>query len=367
MRVGEADHPRRAWLPLTTLPLVAIALLAPMFAARLGAVDDHQIVAIQGLIADRGYLGTWQVFASEANGRFRPFYWAGFVCEAAFWGQNVAWWYVDRLALLLVTLGAGYALARLWVPSLPAVLAALLIVAGPQAEAFYRLGPQESYAMVLALTGLALVGRRRFAMGLGLACLPAFVKEPFVIVSIVAIAWSWRLGARAPTVAAAAVTLVAGAAIMAAIWTSGGGYYAGQGLTNVPMQGRYLYPAIAAFALVVGWLVARHRWLVGPVALLILIGVITTRGDAERWAAETRSFAGFVDELRADPRPLVVTVTEPWAIEPALALRRYLPGRAMELQSPVALPGFAPVGSDCLEVTIVAPASGRCPDSIASR
>jgi len=336
------------------LTFVALAIIGPMFGTPLGAVDDHEIPVISQQLTEIGYVSTVIARTTEPGGRFRPLYWVGRVAETALWNGRTAGWYFDRLALLLVTLAAGYALARLWLSSGYASLAAALMVAGPQAEAFYMLGPQESYAVPLTLAGLALVGRRQ-PVGLVLAVAAAFAKEPFVVSAIVAMAWSWHLGQRRAAVMAGAVLAIDVAVIGAVLVTNGGDYYHGA----IPLVGRYLYPLILPVTIGLAWLASRHRAATVALVVLVAVGLFGALDAAARAATNARTFAAFVDELRADSRPLVVVVRDSGHTETAWALRAYLPDRAIEYRG-VTLTGRGVVVPPCREVDIDGPWTGAC-------
>lgn len=331
------------------LPLVALALLAPMFTARLGAIDDHEIISLQRLLGQGGPLAAFAQ-TDQTSGRFRPLYWIAYIGEIALWGQNVAGWYLDRLLLLLGTLASGYALARLWMRSWVAALVAIGIVLGPQAEAWYRLGPQEAFAMPLALAGLALLGRRKFGFGLALACLAALVKEPFVVTPIVGMVAAWRLGARQSVIAAGVITTITGLGIVVALVTHGGDQYGAIHGTAVPLAGRYLLPWLVVPVLGVGWLLNRHRWLVAPTAVFLGMAMVVTVQSAATWRAETIRFASLIDTLRADPRPLMVVAPTGYE-EPLVALGKYLPGRTITART----------GSECLIVDLQTYLVSECP------
>lgn len=295
------------------LPLVALAIVAPMFSASLAPYDDHELPVIAQQLAEQGPLATIGTWTAEHRGRFRPGYWLLRIAETAVWGTNLAGWYFDRLLLLLATLGLGYVLARRWFGPALAVLAAVLMVAGPQAESFARAGPQEAYAVPLTLAGFVLVSRRRWS-GLALLAASAFVKEPFAISALVGIAWAWRLGARRSAVAAAGVVAVALAGIALRVVSDGPP-------VSAIDQGRYLYPAVLAVALGAAWLTARHRTVAVALVLLAVVNIEVQWFAAQRRAAETRAFAALVASIPSD-RPVLLTTQWP---ETAVAIRRYRP------------------------------------------
>jgi hypothetical protein len=86
----------------------------------------------------------------------------------------------------LATAGTAIALAKQFVRPSIAGLAGLLILIGPQVEAWARLGPQEAYAMPLALGGLALLVRGR-TMGAPFIIAAALTKESYAILAVVAL------------------------------------------------------------------------------------------------------------------------------------------------------------------------------------
>jgi hypothetical protein len=98
------------------------------------------------------------------------------------------------------------------------MLAGALVVAGPQAEAWYRLAPTEAFAVPLSLWGTVLVTSRKpigTLVGLLLVVLAALTKESFVPFGILAVAWAWFLGARRPAVIGFASLTCVGAIIVA--------------------------------------------------------------------------------------------------------------------------------------------------------
>lgn len=270
------------YLPLV---LVALVIVGPMFGAALGAVDDHEIPMLQQQIAAEGPVGVWLGSLDPAQGRFRPGYWAGRLVETMAWGQNVRGWYLDRLLLLLATLGLGYLLARRWFAPGVSVIVAIAIVAGPQAEAFYRLGPQEAFAVPLTLAGFLLIR----SWGLALLVLAAFVKEPFVVVPIVGMAWAWRLGLRWPVILAGVGTALAALGIVSAVIAYGGEFYTAQG-RSIPLAGRYLYPFVIALALGLGWVLTRRPRLAYAAVPVLAVLLVFAHTRAQNWSNGTQAF-----------------------------------------------------------------------------
>jgi hypothetical protein len=279
------------WTPVIVLSAICLALvLGPALSSQFGPTDDHEIAMMLGpdrrlpLVDVPAEIARHLV---EGNGRFRPVYWILRVLETSVWGWSPGAWYIDRLALAVATVGAGAWLAALFVPRSIAILTGLFVVIGPQAEAWFRLGPQEAYAAPLALAGLALVGRRHPWTGMFLMVLAALTKESFLPLALLGAGWAWHLGFRRPAVSSALAVCVIGAAI-AFLWISGGDYYAqDRSFEAIARETAWmLYEPAIAF----GWplllcaaaLTARRslRWpmLVGLVAAIVLPQAVVYAG-----------------------------------------------------------------------------------------
>jgi hypothetical protein len=193
--------PRNAWLALLALAVFAAALvyvMAPMLSAQFSAIDDHEIVSIigpSGHIAPTEIPGKIAQYAVESNGRFRPGYYVLRIFEAAAAGTNPQLWYLDRFILAFVAAVALLALAYGFVTRLTLLVLPLMLLAGPQAEIWTRLGPQESYAVPIVLAGLALVRWRHRSAGVVLLLAAGLIKENFVLLIPAVVAWlAWREG-----------------------------------------------------------------------------------------------------------------------------------------------------------------------------
>jgi hypothetical protein len=421
---ADRDHPRRAarwsripgpawlWPALVgaLFLLVTALIVGPMVGAPLGPHDDHELPVIAAQLRTEGLFPTLASWLDEGRGRFRPAYWVIRVTETALWGLDTRGWYLDRAALLLASLWAGYLLARLRFSPGVSVLAALLLVAGPQAESFGRLGPQEAYAVPLSLAGFALIGRRREAGGLLLLVLSAFIKEPFIPLAFLGVAWAWRrnrkgaaiLGClalgialsgavyhllaeghltgqvRSPSTIAwtaidiaavtAAVTgwplaifaddrrwlaLIAAAIVLPQVFI----------LADLNVAQRYLYPAVFAAILGAAAAAARSRILYVLVAAILVVNVGRQALATTNRLAATRSFASFVAMLGAQDLPIVIHTDGNAVTERAVAIRRYLPSSRISLVPSVAngSDAFDPyVPGPCVEVDVDIPAAGLC-------
>jgi hypothetical protein len=395
---------------------VAVLIVGPMFWAGFAAYDDHEIPVIHRQLQEIGPAATIASWTAEHRGRFRPLYWILRIGETAIWGETVQGWYLDRLLLLLGALAATYALARLWFAPAVAALAAILVVAGPQAEAFARLGPQEAYALPMAIAALALIGRRWFAAGLVLLVLSAFTKETFVPFALLGIAWAWYLGSRRSAVLAAVAVLIAFAFGLYRVASDGalsgqvrslrtfatalGGLLLTLATTTVwplgiisphrrwllliglailipqalilagvAIQGRYLYPAILAGVLAAAAAAARSRLAFVVITALIAVNIAVQVEAATVRASGTRDFEAIVGMLRTADRPIVIHLAGGSPAEAAVALRRYLPDADLQLAPD--LPqltgyGFAPLAVEqaCIEVDMATRPVGACEQTV---
>jgi hypothetical protein len=218
--------------------------------------------------------------------RFRPGYWMMRIPEVALWGTNAWGWYLDRLLLIVATMVGAYALARRHVGVVLAGLASVLVVVGPQAEAWFRLGPQEAFATPFLLWGLVFIAWRRPWIGIALVLAAAATKESFVPFALAAILSAWWGGAHRP----AAVGAVIGALILGAALAVNGraGLYAqSRSVADLAETADWmlrttarvtLWPVLAAISLFVGW---------RPSARLALVGAALFGAEAYFYAGVT--------------------------------------------------------------------------------
>lgn len=287
---------------------VLALLILPTAFAPLGPVDDHEIIRMS-----RG-----EILPLFEATRFRPLYWLVRNAEGLAWGANPIGWGFDRALLGLATILLGYLIARRYAPLIVALPAALLVVVGPQAEAFYRFGPQEAYGMPILLgSALALLSGLP-VVGLALAVAAALTKETFVIAAVPLLAFAWWRGYRSQVMVAGLVILVAAAGVaLAALHggTSTGG-------------SRYLLPWIVVPIGVGVWLGRRRPVPVAMVMLaLVAVGLGWGIGEAGLWAEQGRAFQAQLAIIRAEQRPgepLIVNATVN-DYERALSLRIWIP------------------------------------------
>lgn len=271
---------------------VALSLvLAPTLFSPLGPVDDHEIVSVHSELAIVPLQAVVIDWAIEPN-RFRPLYYVLRVAETALWGTNPLPWHLVRIALAGLTVTLAACLARRIVSWPLAILGGALIVIGPQAEAFYRLGPQEAYATPMILGSLAATLAGRSWLGAALAVAAAFTKEPNVLAAGLLLIPVWQRNRNAAVVGAAGV----GLALMGVLLL----YRA----TPDSLQARYLLPWIAV-AIAGGLYVFRRlpSALGVAMAAMLLAGTFSAFSAAAFWAARDFAWAAMI----ADPPTVYVT------------------------------------------------------------
>jgi hypothetical protein len=141
-----------------SLPLaVAAWVLWPMRRASFAMIDDHHIADAVGT-RDRLHVGewwtTWWSKSGEQNGRFRPGYWLAQTLEMSAWGRHPGLWYGGRVLLAAITITA-VVVASSAAPLVARWLAGTVVVAGPWSEIWFRLGPNEAYAVPLTAAAVA--------------------------------------------------------------------------------------------------------------------------------------------------------------------------------------------------------------------
>lgn len=357
----------------------------------MGPLDDHQLAdtlnrhgGTFSLVEVPG-----EVAARLGENRVRPVYWIVQTVELSVWGLWGPGWYFDRFLLLLATLVGAAAVAFRFVPRPLAILAAALVVLGPQAESWYRLGPQESIATPLLLVGVALV-LRGSRIGLALLVLAALTKESFVPIALAGTLFGWRHFPRTAGVTAAAIAGVGllvvvvdvtrgdlyqqsrtiGQILQAAWWlASTTAIWTGWPIAVVAVvvgwrpsarwvalglaifvfeayviagifNGRYLLPTtLLAVALTAGALAhlverwSRLRFAMAPVGIAVLVAIALTMTGANVWHARAVAYQASISSLleAAAGRPIVIELRSPNDIEAVFALRHFIPEGSMML------------------------------------
>lgn len=121
--------------------------------AKLGVIDDHEIVMFLGQdgkiklneiakIISSTEVGQWGEYP-----RFRPSYYTLRVLEATFWGDNATLWYGTRYLMLVVCLTLTYITLSRFIPKILSFTIVLYLMTLPLwSDILTRLGPSEIYA-----------------------------------------------------------------------------------------------------------------------------------------------------------------------------------------------------------------------------
>lgn len=382
---------RTVWLWSIALVVAAIAIMLPLLLRpAFGDVDDHQLFLIHARVASERWPAVLASYLAESGARFRPLYWVGQFGELAAWGLNPAGWYLDRALLF-----AGSLLLSVWafrplMPTWAAVLGTLVAFAGPQAEPWLRLGPQEAYAVPLTLAALGCVTGSHYRAGIVLAVLAALTKEIFVVSSLAVLAIAWHRGHR-PWVGIAATGLIAVA--IAWLTLTRQDVYVTSRFGALLSEPRYWWPWAIAIGFAVGWVASRiaARSRIAAVALVgVLVVVIEVQGAvastvAAGWAERTNVWTAAMAELRG---PVIVVADGPEEYEAVVAIRRFVPLGAASLELRPAQPstpldvalwaemqtwadqggaGYEPgVAGDCV-AAMFAPGPSPCPTTVLVR
>jgi hypothetical protein len=152
----------REW-PLAIIAVYLLLATRPLLHGEFGIVDDHEIMMFLGPsrhLTLPGVAGLVQARVLETNGRFRPGYYLLRIAETFLLGNHARLWYLDRILFALVSAACIYLVCRQFIPPIFAALATLLFFCGPQNEIWYRLGPNETYAILVLSIGLAWLVRK---------------------------------------------------------------------------------------------------------------------------------------------------------------------------------------------------------------
>jgi len=156
---------------------VGYYLFGANFSAKLGMVDDHEIVSFLGpdqkiriteipQLLMRTEVGKWGTAL-----RFRPIYYTIRIVESMVWKDNPQLWYGTRLVIFALSLTLAYLILETFVGAVPSIAILGYILTGDYwKDIWTRLGPSEIYAVL----GLAM-----FAWGV--------VKDKIWVVSVGAI------------------------------------------------------------------------------------------------------------------------------------------------------------------------------------
>lgn len=194
----DPDPRRRAALCLAATVAIVIVVYVPQLAAPLELQDDHRIIAPMITAHPGGVAGALRMWASairvdvDEAGRFRPVSQIFDVIGPIVLGPNALVWHAWLLLLAAVVAMLLYVFAfKVWGSSFGACVFALVAMLAPDpgpTASWYRLGPKESWEMILLAAGLAAMAfqggrrdRRLEFLSFVLVVLGALSKEPFVL------------------------------------------------------------------------------------------------------------------------------------------------------------------------------------------
>lgn len=156
--------------------------------------DDHEIVRIKNDLKTQNTLEVaekWMKNDQLSTHRFRPFYFFHRVLETKAFGTNFTIWSIYTAILAILTsFFLFYFLRLLRFPFLESMLFPLLVLVGPQAAIWWRLGPNETLgifllSIALLFLGLSIVAKKYenvlkvlFVM---FAILSSLAKESFLL------------------------------------------------------------------------------------------------------------------------------------------------------------------------------------------
>lgn len=121
-------------------------------------IDDHEFLKVKSGLEKIGFWKElFKVISSDLRIRFRILYWMERVIGVFLFGDNTVLWSISKAIEITLSMWLLYIVARkLQTSKIMAVLFALLVFCGEQAAVWWRLGPQESFGMLLfSLTMLA--------------------------------------------------------------------------------------------------------------------------------------------------------------------------------------------------------------------
>ncbi len=120
-------------------------------------IDDHEFYSYQDIISKHGL---WNAIKINVKGdlaiRYRPLYIVMRTIGVAILGTNTIAWSICKAIEIIITLQLLYVFARKKINTLFSLIFAVLIMWGYQSEIWWRLGPQESFGMLLFATVLLL-------------------------------------------------------------------------------------------------------------------------------------------------------------------------------------------------------------------
>lgn len=153
-------------------------------------VDDWEFAKYVDTISTRGFLVCMKETLSEdLSFRFRPLYYIIRVCMAAVFGINLQILSVIKAAEIVLAMGCFYYCARnLRCNVVCALLFSLTVMVGYQSVVWWKLGPQESYGIMIFSVGFLMLikwleqGKRyQIVLSLTAFLIMALYKESFLL------------------------------------------------------------------------------------------------------------------------------------------------------------------------------------------
>lgn len=118
-------------------------------------IDDHEFYRYRELISQHGL---WDAIKINIKGdlsiRYRPLYIILRTIAVAIFDANTVAWSICKAAEIIITLQVMYVFARKEIDIFFSFVFAIMVIWGGQSEIWWRLGPQESFGMMLFAGGL---------------------------------------------------------------------------------------------------------------------------------------------------------------------------------------------------------------------
>lgn len=141
---------------LFTILVFGVLLILGTINSGYHLLDDHEFYARQANISKEGFWNFLKYSVkSDLSLRYRPLYIILRTIGIAVWGANTVYWSICKAVEIILTLLLLYVFARKKkVNIIFSAVFAFLILWGDQGEIWWRLGPQESFGMLLFAASL---------------------------------------------------------------------------------------------------------------------------------------------------------------------------------------------------------------------
>ncbi len=162
-------------IPWFIFAVFGFFLVGNTWQAKLGMIDDHEIVMFLGQDGKIKLNEITKIISSTEVGqwgeypRFRPSYYTLRVLEATFWKDNAMLWYGTRYLMLVVCLTLTYLILSRFIPKILSFTIVLYLMTLPLwSDILTRLGPSEIYAAFgLALFSFGLMKEKYYLWFIG--------------------------------------------------------------------------------------------------------------------------------------------------------------------------------------------------------